>query len=72
MSTTKATAFVNKIMDYEDGELSGNDTLELFAALIESGVVWSLQGSYGRTADQLIRAGYIDERGTILRWAGVE
>jgi len=61
---------VGAIMAYESGELDDQGTLELFSHLIQNGHAWSLQGSYGRTAKQLINAGYIDERGTILKSVG--
>lgn len=56
---------VNKIIAYEGGELDERGTVELFAEGIKSGMVWQLQGSYGRTAKSLIEAGYIDESGKI-------
>lgn len=46
------------IMRYECGELESDEELiEGFQALIDSGTVWHLQGSYGRTAHRLIEAG---------------
>lgn len=50
---------VGKIMDYELGELDHDDTVELFQHLIDTGTIYSLQGHYQRTAQQLINAGYI-------------
>lgn len=58
---------VDQIISYESGELSDMETIELFANLIKSGMVWSLQGHYGRTATALIEAGYIDRTGNILK-----
>jgi hypothetical protein len=46
-----------KIMAYEAGELEEDEVIELFQDLINSGQVWSLQGHYGRTAIDLLRAG---------------
>jgi hypothetical protein len=46
------------IIDYECGLLDQDDTIMLFQKLIDTGVVWQLQGSYGRTAAALIEAGY--------------
>ena len=54
---------VSQIMAYEQGELGASKTLELFSELVKSGIVWSLQGHYGRTAADLIDAGWI-EKGT--------
>jgi len=58
---------VDKIMAYESGELEAGDTLKLFADLVRSGKAWSLQGSYGRVASDLIERGYISKEGKILK-----
>jgi len=50
------------IMAWEDGELDDESTIELFQHLIDSGLVWQLQGSYGRTAHNLIEQGYCHPR----------
>ena len=41
-------------------------TVELFSELIKSGLAWSLQGCYGRTAMALISAKVISKKGEIL------
>ena len=51
---------VSKIMAFESGELAFDATVELFQELIDSGLVWQLQGSYGRMASSLIENGYCD------------
>ncbi len=48
---------VNFIIAYEAGELSDQEVIEGFQGLINSGIAWQLQGSYGRTAMALIEAG---------------
>lgn len=48
---------VNKIMKYEGGEMSEEETIDFFQELINNGMAWTLQGSYGRTAKALIEAG---------------
>ncbi len=48
---------VGQIIDYENGELDEQETVEFFQGLINSGLAWSLQGHYGRTAKALIDAG---------------
>ena len=45
---------VNDIIDYENGEMDEARAIEFFQGMINSGVVWQLQGSYGRTAQMLI------------------
>lgn len=50
---------ISTIMAYEAGELDFPEVVELFQYLLDSGVVWHLQGSYGRTAIDLISQGLI-------------
>lgn len=50
---------VSLIIAYEQGELSDEETIELFQELVNNGMAWRLQGHYGRTAKILIDAGYI-------------
>jgi hypothetical protein len=45
---------------YENGELEHDQVLELFRYLIDSGLVNTLQGHYGRTAKRLILAGELE------------
>jgi hypothetical protein len=52
---------VNKIMAYENGTLDEVETIELFQDLIDNGMVWMLQGHYGRRAGALIESGYCVE-----------
>lgn len=48
------------MMAWENGELSDEDTIVLFQNLIDSGLVWQLQGMYGRMAMALINHGYCE------------
>jgi len=48
---------LNFIMSYEQGDLEEEEIIEGFQHLIDSGMAWSLQGHYGRTAVALIEAG---------------
>ena len=57
---------VDKIMAYENGELEEGEMYELFQELVDSGLVWQLQGSYGRVAKILIDAGYVQGLQTYL------
>ena len=47
----------SQVMAFEAGELSYEEMVSLFQNLISSGLVWKLQGFYGRTAEELIAAG---------------
>ena len=68
MNNTSAPARppIDKIIAFENGELDAESTLALFANLVNSGLAWQLQGSYGRTAKALIDRNLIakDDSGT--------
>ena len=48
---------LDQLIKYEAGELNQDNTVALFQALIDSGLAWSLPGSYHRTAEDLIKLG---------------
>lgn len=50
-------ATFDKIIAYENGELTYEEFVQLFQELIDNGMAWTLQGSYGRTAKALIERG---------------
>lgn len=47
------------IIAYEQDELDRSEVIELFQHLVNTGLAWSLQGHYGRTASALLEAGEI-------------
>ena len=49
---------VDKIISFETGEMSEDDIIIFFQELIDSEKAWSLQGSYGRLAKELIVLGH--------------
>ncbi|RYD66594.1 MAG: hypothetical protein EOP83_04715 [Verrucomicrobiaceae bacterium] len=53
---------VDDIIAFENGEMDHDQMVEFFQGLIDSGMAWRLQGSYGRTAAQLIDSGYCEDR----------
>jgi|LakMenE01Jun11ns_1017448.scaffolds.fasta_scaffold9102481_3 hypothetical protein len=61
----EASTLVDNIIAYEQGELNDQEVVCLFADLVKSGMAWSLQGSYGRTATALIKEGWIDREGNV-------
>lgn len=58
---------VDNIIRYEEGDMTTNELLQFFCKLIETGMAWTLQGHYGRTANELIKNGYISRNGEMLK-----
>jgi len=50
---------VEKIQKYEEGNMPGDEMVIFFQELVNSGLVWNLQGHYGRMAELLIEHGDI-------------
>jgi len=48
-----------RIVEYENGQLDQQQTIQLFQELVDSGMIMKLQGHYGRLAFQLMEAGLI-------------
>jgi hypothetical protein len=53
-----APALAARLHAYESDELSPEECVELFQALIDTGGAWILPASYGRQAMQLIQEGW--------------
>jgi hypothetical protein len=49
---------VPEIIAFENGEMNDEQTIAFFQKLIDTGLVWKFQGSYGRTARDLIENGH--------------
>ena len=49
---------INDIMSYENGEMEEEEMIEFFQGLINNGMAWTLQGSYGRMAMRLVEDGF--------------
>ena len=48
------------IISYEEGHLNDEEVIKLFQDLIDDGIVWQLQGHYGRLANLLLESGFCD------------
>lgn len=59
MSSNYQQGIIDRLHTYEMGELSDEETIMLFQELIDTALVWDLQGHYGRTAINLINQGLI-------------
>jgi hypothetical protein len=59
---------VDKLMAWENGDLSDKETVDFFASLVKSGLAWKLQGMYGRAAAGMIKEGLVSSDGQVLRY----
>lgn len=49
------------LIDFECGLMeTEEDVMELFQPLVDTGLAWQLEGSYGRMAQHLINEGHIN------------
>lgn len=69
MADAETYDVVGAIMDFEDGNQGARDTLELFSHLIKSGTINGLQGSYHRTAAEMIDGGWLTPEGDVTLFA---
>jgi hypothetical protein len=53
------TEIVDRIIAYEQGDMDQEEAVRFFQELVDDGLVWGLQGHYGRTAARLIEAGLV-------------
>ena len=60
---------VNRINEFEGGNLTIQKYVELFSHLVANGQAWTLQGMYGRTAMNLIENNIIEKDGAITQEA---
>lgn len=61
-SPNAINSLLGQMIEWENGELSEEDTIDLFQRLLNSGIVWELQGMYGRYAMGLMDQGLIADR----------
>jgi hypothetical protein len=55
------------IIAYENGDTNLTQEIKLFAKLVETGKAWTLQGHYGRLAQEMIDLEFIDKDGRVLK-----
>ena len=48
-----------KIVAYEKGDLTEQQTIAFFQEMLDTGLIWELQGHYGRAAEWLLELGVI-------------
>ena len=61
MSNKTEYDVVGAMMDFEGGMMQSDDeVITLFQHLVDTGLTWQLQGSYGRMAQQMIEGGHIN------------
>jgi hypothetical protein len=51
---------LGQLLAFVNGDLTGPESLELFAELVNTGYAWQLEGHYGREAARLIDSGMLE------------
>lgn len=51
--------YIDAIIAYEEGELDDDEVFELFQYLLNTGIIYQLQGAYQRTAQVYLYNGSI-------------
>jgi len=62
---------IDDIIAYESGQLGFLGSIKMFSALMTSGQILGLQGSYYRTASHLVTEGLLEPDGSI-NWDAVD
>lgn len=50
---------LNKIIAFEQGDMSQDEIVDFFQELVDNGLAWQLHGAYGRMAATLIQNGLV-------------
>jgi hypothetical protein len=58
----KQMDFIDRIIQLESGQMNTDELIKFFQEMIDDGMVWQLQGSYGRMAQALINGGACHEK----------
>ena len=66
----KVSDIAGEIIRWEGGELNQTEIVELFQNLIDTGLAWELQGTYGRTAKRFLDAGLCHTAGPARKVPG--
>lgn len=53
---------LDDIIRWENGDMDEGQEISFFQTLVNTGLAWRLQGSYGRTAAALIDAGLVHQQ----------
>ena len=59
----RTMTLVDEIIRYENGDMTEEEEIVFFQGLVNTGLAWSLQGHYGRTAEALIEEGLVTAGG---------
>jgi hypothetical protein len=50
---------VDQIIEFEEGQMTEDEVVEFFQQLVDTGLAWQLQGTYGRIAASMIDEGLV-------------
>jgi hypothetical protein len=63
MKTEKKFDLTTSLIEYEAGNATKEEIIELFQHLLDTGLAWKLQGSYGRATEILLGQNLITKKG---------